>query len=438
MDRLPQELLNLIAEVVNYEDLEPLRLVNKAFAAAAAPLLFKVIPLWISIRSLERLTAISEHPQLCCYPREIFFSPLRFIDFEDDTGYEKDVKLWLEEKIQCSPIVHVHTLAKHMSTYHSYIGAQRLLSHNEWDIKILSRAFSLLSRVEILHVACFDRYIGLPELMHAFSGYLDPYLLTNNYHHTLPVLVQALAASSLKIKVFDLATEEDYYLATYEDYSCRSLSSRVGGSSNAASLGRPRSSRASPSKPYLHFSDGISIWALSETFCAENLEMCKMALSGLRELKVNEISAELDGAVSVSRTIAAVRGLLHCALCVESVTLEGLSTISLLRPSMSSVMPYGFNKIKKLNIHNYDTTVEFVSAFFDRHRTIVKANFHSVPITGSNWSTALIELRTLYLARLEIFTLSYCDGKEDDLQVQDYILKKTDKDPLVEERKRLE
>ncbi|KAF6239779.1 hypothetical protein HO173_002325 [Letharia columbiana] len=80
MDRLPQELLRFIVEDVAYESLEPLRLVNKALAAAAAPFLFEVIPLWIGVRSLERLTATSEHPQLSQYPKQIILSPMRFID----------------------------------------------------------------------------------------------------------------------------------------------------------------------------------------------------------------------------------------------------------------------------------------------------------------------------------------------------------------------
>ena len=55
MDRFPQELLRLIVEDVDYESLESLRLVNKAFAVVGAPFLFETIPVWIGLKSLERL-----------------------------------------------------------------------------------------------------------------------------------------------------------------------------------------------------------------------------------------------------------------------------------------------------------------------------------------------------------------------------------------------
>lgn len=42
MDQLPQEILRFIIEDVEYKDLEPLRLVNKNFAAAAAVRIFGV------------------------------------------------------------------------------------------------------------------------------------------------------------------------------------------------------------------------------------------------------------------------------------------------------------------------------------------------------------------------------------------------------------
>ncbi|CAF9925142.1 hypothetical protein IMSHALPRED_006392 [Imshaugia aleurites] len=430
MDRLPQELLDLIAEVVNYEDLEPLRLVNKAFAAAAAPSLFEVIPLWIGNRSLERLTAISKHPQLSQYPKEIFFSPLRFIGYDNDTFYEDKAKVWLEDQ-PASPSTHACTLGEHMSAYRSYIEAQQLLSSNDLDVKILSRAFSLLSRVQVLHVDYDDTYIGSTELIHAFGTFRARDLLTCSGHHTLPVLLQALAASSLKVKVFELGSDITY---TYSSTDCR-----VGNYSKGASLQRPQQSI---SEADFSYPDGISILALSRTFCAENFDMCNNAFSGLRKLHVGGIRVTQDDDATLSRIAAALRSLMQCALCIESVTLEEIWLYHHLeavpQPTMSSVLPHGFNNIKQLDVQYYETTAEFLCDFFGRHRTIVKVDFYSVTITGSNWSTALKQLRTLDLVLLEVFILSFHDSAGHDVQVQDYILKRTDKDPLVEERKQSE
>ena len=71
MNSLPQELCDEIAshlsdveEDVTKNALVSLRLVNKAFAKAAAPILFFSIPLWLSLKSLERLVGISDDPNM--------------------------------------------------------------------------------------------------------------------------------------------------------------------------------------------------------------------------------------------------------------------------------------------------------------------------------------------------------------------------------------
>ena len=426
MDRFPQELLRFIVEDVPYESLEPLRLVNKAFAAAAAPFLFEVIPLWISVRSLERLTAISEHPQLSQYPKQIIFSPLRFIDYESDALYRAKVKDWLEYQPASLSILSL-TLAKHMSAYRSYIEAQRFLSSKALDVKILSRAFSLLSHVETLHVDYWDTAIGSAELIHAFGAFKAQDLLTCDCCQTLPVLIRALAESSLKIKVFKLGFDQ------YSSYS--KITGNVGDYSAAVSLAwpHPSTSKAGYSK--------ISTQALSTTFCVENFYICKNALSGVLELKIGEFSVEPDDVVNLTRTLVALRNLMECAACLESVTLEEVSSkfhAELSIPSMGRVMPPRSKHIKNLTIYGYETSLTFLVGFFERHPTIVKVDLYLVAITRYNWSTALTQLRTLDFTRLESFSLYYCDDEEWNLQVQDYILRKTDKDPIVEERERVE
>lgn len=69
MDTLPQETLDLVlAPLADFSDVDSkitlcnLRLTCKRLADAAAPHLFISIPLWISLKSLQRLGELSIHP----------------------------------------------------------------------------------------------------------------------------------------------------------------------------------------------------------------------------------------------------------------------------------------------------------------------------------------------------------------------------------------
>ena len=77
-------------------------------------------------------------------------------------------------------------------------------------------------------------------------------------------------------------------------------------------------------------------------------------------------------------------------------------------PTLDSVMPsYMFYNIKELNIHDYNITVAALNDVYHRNRhAIAKAETRDVAITGSDWSTALIQLRTLDLLWLEVFIIS--------------------------------
>ena len=438
MDRFPQELIREIVEYVDYEDLKPLRLVNKAFAAATAPFLFEVIPLWIGVSNLERLTAISEHPQLSQYPKQIIFSPLRFIEYETEAHYRNKVKDWLEYQ-PASLNMHTLTMTKHMLAYRSYIEAQHLLSSEDMDVKILACAFSQLPRLESLHVDYWDTFIGSGELIHAFGAFKAEYLISNDCQYVLPVLMKALAASIVKIKVFKLGRDEDF--------SYTSILGCIGDYSAAAAaphLSRPRlpKTRLLSSMGNFSYPTKISPQALSMTFCDENLKTCFDALKDVREFQIGEISVLRDDTANVPKIAAALQILMESAQSLETVTLDEICSDFLtdLRPSLDSVLPHhGLDKIKKLSLNHYQTTVVYLSDFFRRHgRNLVKVHFDFVAMTGGDWSTALVQLRTLPFPRLETFVLSYCDEEENDLQVQDYILKKTDKNPIEVWREQLE
>ena len=431
MDRLPQELLRLAVQDVPYESLESLRLVNKAFAAAAAPPLFKSIPIWIGVRSLERLTAISEHPQLSKYPKKVFFSPFSFIDYDNDILYEEKIKDFLEHKRQhLSHSMRTLALAKHMSAYRGYIEMQRLLSTNDLDTTILTRALSQLPQLETLQVGLWDPTIGFNEVSRAFGTFNPGDLLTFDSCHTLPVLIKALAASATKIKAFKLVGEQFR--------PCQSLSESIEHCWLDMS---PLQQLLSRRMDQFTFPAGLSTRAFSETFCDENINVCKDALRCVRELRIGSIGSEADDPSNKSIIISTLHKLMQYAQGLEVVTLDG-RWIDLpgvvLRHSLDVLMPSKvLNSIQELNIRFYNTTVAALCDLSRQNRyTLIKAHFYRVKImksdllTALDWSTALAQLRTTDFSCLKVFTLSHCNGLGEDVQVQDYILKKTNKDPL--------
>ena len=425
MDRLPQELLLLIAHEVPYESLEPLRLVNKAFAAAAAPGLFKSIPIWINVSSMERLTAISEHPQLSKYPKEIFFSPISFIDYENETLYEDKIKDVLKQRHpHRSHSMRALALAKHMSAYRGYIEMQRFLSMNALDVTILSTAFSRLPHLETVQVGLWDPTIGSAEVLRAFGTFNPGDLLTFDCSHTLPILIKALATSTTKIKAFKLVSDK------FRSYD--SMSESIDYCWLAMSILRQVLTRLTDQ---FSFPAGLSTRALSETFGDENMDTCKDALRCVRELKIGSIGREANNPLSISMIVSALHKLMQYAQGLEVLTLDGIGIDlpgAVMRHSLDILMPFNvLNSIQELNLRFYHTTIVALCDLFRKNRyTIIKAHCYHVTITKGDWSTALTQLRTIDFPRLKVFFIRCCDELQVGHQVQDYILKKTNASPL--------
>ena len=247
-------------------------------------------------------------------------------------SYEDKVKDMLEYQ-SASLSMRALTLAKHMSAYRSCIEMQRLLSSNALDVTLLSKAFSQLPHLETLHVNIWDTRIGSAELIHAFGTFMAEDLLNYDCRYTLPVLIKALAASVIEIKLFELDSDEGSY---------NSISCSAGYYLTAASPIRPRLAMLMDeySCPVR-----ISTRALSETFCAENMHICQDALHNLRELTIGEIRVELDLPSEVSNAVTALRNLMQCAWGLEIVSLKRLWSpyfTYLPKPTLDSVMPHTF------------------------------------------------------------------------------------------------
>ena len=426
MNRLSLELIRFIVEEVPGEDLENLRLVNKIFADVAAPRLFEAIPVWIGIRSLERLTALSEHPQLSRYPKEIIFSPLRFIEYKDDKVYRAKVQEWFEYQ-PCSLSSHALAVGRHMSAYRSYIEAQRYLSSKDTDVKILSRAFTRLPNLETLRLAYANLAIGSLEMVDAFGRFVARDLVTCDCEYALPTLFRALFCSRTKFKIFKLGPDGDYANGGDLSEALRVRSSLV-----------PLSHAELPSRASTSAPDRIIVDALSKTFPASNVQVCKGALGQLRELRIGKIYLCGSEVAELSRVTAAIHMMIKSAPDIETIVIHifGLS-YAMPNPSLTAIIPkYPLGNLRMLEVSDHETRLVALTGFFSYHRkSLVTVKFSGVNIGSSDWSTALVHLRTINFACLELFTLTFCDGQEEDLEVQDYILKKADEDPLVEFRK---
>ncbi|CAF9935069.1 MAG: hypothetical protein ALECFALPRED_006233 [Alectoria fallacina] len=422
MNQLSLELIRFIVEEVPGEDLENLRLVNKIFADLAAPRLFEAIPVWIGIRSLERLTALSEHPQLSRYPKEIIFSPLRFIDYKDDKVYRAQVQEWFEYQ-PYSLSSHALAIGRHMSAYRSYIEAQRYLSSKATDVKILSRAFTRLPNLETLRLAYANLAIGSLEMVDAFGRFVARDLVTFDCEYALPTLFRALFCSRTKFKIFKLGPDGDYAHGGDLSEAVRVRSSLV-----------PLSHAELPSCASTSTPDRIIVDALSKTFLSPNVEICKGALSQLRELRIGKIFFCGSEVPELSRVTTAIRMMIKSAPDIETIVIHIFGLFyEMPKPSLTATIPESpLGNLRVLEVSDHETKLPALTRFFRHHQeSLVKVKFSGVNIGSSDWSTALVHLRTINFACLELFTLTCCDGQEEELEVQDYISKKTDEDPLV-------
>ena len=130
LSRFPTEIVKAILDNLPRADLPAARFVNKRFSCAAAPRLFSIIPLWISLKSLENLTDLSIHFHLPNYVEEIVFSPLRIIDHENKSEYFMKVERALNYESNSMNSVALQ-LGRHRSAYHALIEAQRYLAEGK-------------------------------------------------------------------------------------------------------------------------------------------------------------------------------------------------------------------------------------------------------------------------------------------------------------------
>lgn len=414
VEKFPRELLYDIVSILPKQDLFRVRLVSKTFAAAATSSLFQTIPLWLGLKSLERFKAISEHPQISQYVKEIVFSPLRFIDHGSADQYLDQTRNLANHQVLTS--------AGHIAAYKSYIEAQRRLSSQGIDSKTLIDGMRRLPQLSTITVDFLNFNIGCLELMSAFGTLKAEVLLTYDCEHLLPLIFGAMVASKASIKSFKLGEHEEFRQGPSQGSGtkCSLLESlapaRIGEGNN------PRT---------------ISSEALMNTFYLADEPNGRKALRELRALEISSIETNFDHREELGETMAAIRQIIGLSPNLEKVTLGEINDeVSGETPSLIGV--FGSSKLqylKKLDMYNYESETNDMVQFFCRHAaTLVEVRLGWMTLLGGDWSSLLTQLRQITFLRLKYFVLNDCDDNEVDLEVQDYVLGKTDFDPIVEAR----
>ncbi len=425
MDKLPQELLQHIFddEELSNSDLESLRLVNKALAAAAAPSLFHTISVWLSLASLERLTSIAEHHQLSSYVKQLIFSPLRFQDISDIGQYEANERTWMKYRHTSLGTLSL-SLTKHVAAYKSYIEVQHRLTQRGEDLEILTWALSKLSHLEIFNFSFCNASIGFHELTEAFGPFRAGDLLTWDPDHLLPVVVRALSESQRKIKVFKLGAFDEW-------------------TEKEINLGWAAHANLFDSRPPSH-PRHRSTRALSNAFSSSYEESgWNCAFSELRELEVTEIPVKENSRVSISRVTNSISNLIRSAPLLEVVSIGEIGSFDSgsFRAKLSSTFERvrfrGIKHLRELSLDCHESTDAQMLDFLKAHASTLKiVRFYHVFLTTSDWVAVIKRLREMKWPQLREFLLHGCMHEEDadSVYLRDYLTHLTNADPVEEAR----
>ena len=421
LEKFPRELLYEILSTLPRQDLFHIRLVSKTLATAAASSLFQTIPVWLGLKSLEQFKAVSEHPQLSQYVKEIVFSPLRFIDHGNAEQYIDETRNLISHQSSREDLQAL-TSAAHIAAYKSYIKAQRRLSSQGIDSKMLVDGMKRLPQLSSITVDFLNFNIGYLELMGAFGNLKAGLSLTYDCEHLLPLIFGAIIASKATIKAFKLGEHEEFRHLPSQGFGTRCCLLESLDPVQIRERVRPRT---------------ISSEALFNTFYLADDAKGRKALSHLRALEISSIETNFDHGRELSEIMTAIRQLIRLSPNLEKVTLGEISDkASGEMPSLKGV--FGSRKLQylqKLDIYNYESNTDDMVHFIQKHAaTLVEIRLGWMSLNSGDWSSLLVRLREVTFLRLQYFVLNDCDDNEVDLEVQNYVLCATNFDPIVEAR----
>ena len=412
LEKSPPELLYDIVSVLPRQDLFVVRLVSKTLATAAASPLFQTIPVWLGLKSLEQFKAISEHPQLSKYVKEIVFSPLRFIDHGTVDQYLDQTRNLASHQTSQDELQAL-TSASHQAAYKSYIREQRRLCSQGIDSKILINGMRRLPQLSILTVDFLNFHIGCSELMNAFGTLKAGLLLTYDCEHLLPLIFGAMVASKATINTFKIGEHEEFRRDSSQELDSCSLLGSLEPAPNGERI-RPRT---------------ISSEALFNTFYLADEPKCRKALGNLHTLEISSIETNFDHGGELGETVTAMRQIIGLSPNLKKVTLGEISDkVSGKTPSLMGVFGSAkLHRLQKLDLYNYESNTDDMVYFFRSHAaTLVEVRLSWMTLKDGSWSSLLAQLREIPFIHLEHFILNDCDDNEVDLEVQDYVLRKKD------------
>ena len=421
LERFPRELLYDIVSTLPRQDLLRLRLVSKTLASAAASSLFQTISVWLGGKSLEHFESISQDPQLSQYVREIVFSPLRFIDHGSGEQYILQNRSLARLRSSCEDL-QILASSGHRAAYERYIKAQRRLSSQGADSRTLIDGMRRLPQLSSITIDFLNFHIGCLELMTAFGTLNAATLLTYDCELLLPLVFGAMVASKANIKTFKLGEHEEFRHDPSQRFGTKLSLLELLDPAQAGGRSRPRS---------------ISSEALLNTFYLADDPKGRKTLGNLRTLEISSIETNPDHGEELDETTSAIRQIIGLSPNLEKVILGEINDkASGKLPSLTSV--FGARKLQylqKLDMYNYESETDDLVHFLRRHaNTLVEIRLGWMTLLGGDWSSLLVRLRQVTFVQLKHFVLNDCDDNEVDLEVQDYVLGKTDSNPFVETR----
>ena len=417
MDRMPQELLELVVQDLPKNDLMATRQVNKPLSCVSTPLFFHTVPLWIGKTSLERLTQISKTPHLAACVKTIVFSPLQFRVWEDNTAHTSQVCALMRHESPSETI----TLAKataYMSTYQKYLEDQSHLIKDGLAVTVLTEIFKQL-HLTSLFVDWHDFYLGSKELIDSFGLLVAADLLSFEGHGVIPILFKALAASGTSLCHLHLGNQGELP----HDNMPSMIDNRLRGESPGLLV------------PWTAFPISLSAKALMVDKSDIN-----SVLEGLRELVI-ETGDFFDDipADDMTDLSTAIGGLVEDSKSLRSFYL-GLIEDGPKTPLNGILLKINSNQLRKAVFMDAETSADGIVSFITKHATTLEdVTFKHTTITPGDCQTIGQGLKRVDLGCLKNFHLYACGGGdhegEYDVDMQDYLLHMTDEDPVEGSRK---
>lgn len=310
---LPNEIISLITKYLPRDELSQARHISKAFAAVTASRLFETIPLWLGLHSLQALTQLSQHPQLRHHVKTIVFSPLHFIDHEDDIAYLSRTRSRIRLSTDSSSLSDLLFL-KHRSAYRAFIEDQRSLIMDNLDVSILTHAFKQLPKLEDIVLDHGNTTIGADLLYRELGPFDSADLLTCDCLHPLPVLLRAMSTAEVEFRSFTIGMMPGF----------------AASSSQIASL--LTRDESNPYKQPTH-PKRIDPGAFAKTFQDDGI--CSwLMFRHLRTLKLQGIETKFEDTKGIEHIGTAIGQLLELATGLESLVVRELGSAPNEQPNM--------------------------------------------------------------------------------------------------------